>query len=241
MIHKISRVANTYHFMVTADHGFIYRRDKTQESDKIGGMSGHNIVDRRHIISDQPVQEDGVVSLSLGSVLGNLDARYVSVPVGISVFKTPGSGRRNYIHGGSSPEEMLVPLIDVKMEKGKTETTNVQIMLVSIVHKITNLITSLDFIQSEPVSDVVRAAQYRICFVDHEGELISNEILFSADKREVEPTKRIFRLKFTFKNQKYGRDKEYYLIAVDTASGMEAFRHAVTMDLAFADDFGVGF
>ena len=29
----------TYHFIVTADHGFIYKRDKLTESDKISGKS----------------------------------------------------------------------------------------------------------------------------------------------------------------------------------------------------------
>ena len=37
-----------------------------------------------------------------------------------------------------------------------------EIALVSIVHKITNLITSMDFIQSDAVSDTVKAAKYRI-------------------------------------------------------------------------------
>jgi uncharacterized protein (TIGR02687 family) len=36
LIRKISTNANTLHFIVTADHGFIYKRDKVTESDKIG-------------------------------------------------------------------------------------------------------------------------------------------------------------------------------------------------------------
>ena len=35
LIHRISVSGNTYHFIVTADHGFIYKRDKLTESDKI--------------------------------------------------------------------------------------------------------------------------------------------------------------------------------------------------------------
>ena len=126
------------------------------------------------------------------------------------------------------------------MEKGKAETSSAQIMLVSLVHKITNLITTLDFIQTEPVSDVVKPATYKVCFIDGKGQTISNEALVAADKRDSDSAKRLFRLRFTFRNQKYDRGEQYYLIAVDTASGLEAFRHQVTMDLAFADDFGFG-
>ena len=37
LIRRISTSANTYRFIVTADHGFIYKRDKIAESDKIEG------------------------------------------------------------------------------------------------------------------------------------------------------------------------------------------------------------
>ena len=240
LIRKISSTANTYHFIVTSDHGFIYKRNKVQESDKIGGMSGNPIVKRRYVVSHQPVQADGVCNLSLGYILGNDDDKIVSFPIGTSVFKTQGSGGQNYVHGGSSPEEMLVPVVEVKMEKGKAETCSAQIMLVSLVHKITNLITTLDFIQTEPVSDVVKAATYKVCFIDDKGQTISNEAMIVADKRDTDSSKRVFRVKFTFRNQKYDRNAQYYLVAIDTVSGMEAFRHQVTMDLAFADDFGFG-
>ena len=155
-----------------------------------------------------------------------------------SVFKMQGSGGQNYVHGGSSPEEMLVPVIDIRMGRGKAETRSAQIMLVSIISKITSLITTLDFIQSEAVSDVVRTASYQICFVDEVGNLISNENIYIADSREEDSAKRIFRLRFTFKNQEYDKDKPYYLIGKDENTGVEVFRHQVIMDLPFAGNFG---
>ena len=135
---------------------------------------------------------------------------------------------------------MLVPVIDIKMEKGHMETKTVQIMLVSLVQKITNLITTLDFIQSEPVSDVVKATTFRLYFVSENGEKISNENIYVADNRDPASQNRIFRMRFTFKNKKYSKDKHYYLVAYDDSNDLEVFRHAVVMDLAFADDFGFG-
>lgn len=230
--------ANTYHFLVTADHGFIYKRNKVQESDKIGHVSHNDIVKRRYIISSQGVQEDGVCHLRLGEVLGNDDDRVVSFPVGTSVFKTQGSGGQNYVHGGSSPEEMLIPVVDIHRERGRAETRPAQITMVSVVSKITSLITVLDFIQQEPVSDVVREASYQLCFVDAGGNLISNENRYVADNREEDPARRIFRLRFTFKNQAYDRDQSYFLVIKDENTGVEVFRHQVIMDLPFAGDFG---
>lgn len=238
LIRKISTNANTYKFIVTSDHGFIYKREKITESDKISGINGTNAyVNRRFVISDNQIVEDGIGNMSLGYVLGNNDQRVVSYPISSNVFKTPGAGQ-NYVHGGSSPQEMIVPVVNIKMEKGHMETTNVQISLVSMVQKITNLITTMDFIQSDPVSDTVKAATYKMVFMSEDGERISNENIYVADSREPDSQKRIFRMRFNFKNKSYDKSKQYYLVVYDANTEIEAFRHPVIMDLAFADDFG---
>lgn len=241
LIHKISVSGNTYHFFVTADHGFIYKRDKLSESDKISSKSTDKaFVNRRFIVSKALLKDNGIDHMSMRQVLGNEDDKFVSYPVSSNVFKVTGGGA-NFVHGGSSPQEMLVPVLEVKMERGHMETKNAEITLVSIVHKITNLITSMDFIQSEAVSDVVKAANYRIYFISGDNEKISNENTYVADSREESAQKRIFRLRFTFKNKKYDKDKQYYLVVYDEETGLEKWRHPVIMDLAFADDFGFGF
>ena len=240
-IHRISTSANTYHFIVTSDHGFLYKRDKITESEKINGVNGKKaFVNRRFIVADSAVTGDGIDCLSLGKILGNEDAKVVSFPVSSHVFKVSGGGQ-NYVHGGSSPQEMLIPVLDVKMERGHMETRPVQIALISMVQKITNLITTMDFIQSDPVSDIIKEATYRIYFLSEENEKISNENILVADSRESDPLKRISRLRFTFKNKKYDKENKYFLVVYDETTGLEVFRHPVTMDLAFADDYGFGF
>lgn len=241
LIHRISVSGNTYHFIVTADHGFIYKRDELTESDKISGKSAEKaFVNRRFIVSKAALEDDGIDHMSMGRVLGNEDSKVVSYPVSSNVFKVAGGGA-NYVHGGSSPQEMLVPVLEFKMERGHMETKNAEIALVSIVHKITNLITSMDFIQSDAVSDTVKAAKYRIFFLSEDNEKISNENSYVADSREENAQKRIFRIRFTFKNKKYDKDKQYYLVVYDEESGLEQWRQPVIMDIAFADDFGFGF
>ena len=240
LIRKISVNANTYHFIVTADHGFIYKRDKLTESDKIGGVSGKNaFINRRFIVAQEAVVDDGIDSMPMSRILENDDTKMVSYPISNNVFKA--SGGQNYVHGGSSPQEMLVPVLDIKMEKYHMETRPAQITLVSMVQKITNLITTMDFIQTDAVSDSIKPATYRIYFISEDNEKISNENIYVADKRDADETKRIFRMRFNFKIKKYDKHKQYYLVVYDDATGIESFRHPVIMDIAFADDFGFGF
>lgn len=227
------------HFIVTADHGFLYQRDKLSESDKIGSIASpeETHIGKRYRIADQPVAAEGVISLPLDAVLHNSDARILSFPLGSDVFKTAGGGM-NYVHGGSSPQEMIVPVIDVKTEKGRIETKTAQIALVSLANKITNLITTLDFVQTEAISDVVKETTYRIYFIAADGEKISNENLYVADKKDAETVKRVFRLRFSFKNKQYNKSQKYYLVAFDDKNDIEVLRHEIVMDIAFADDFG---
>ena len=233
LIQKISTSGNTYRFIVTADHGFIYKRDK------VGGMSDSNrLVKRRYIVSKEPITEQGVCNIGLGYMLGSDDNKVISYSCSTNVFSTPGNAGLNYVHGGSSPQEMLVPVLDIKMDKGAVETRPAQIILVSLVQKITNLITSLDFIQSDPVSDVVKSTTYKLYFISDNNEKISNENIYIADKRDADVQKRLFRMRFTFKNKKYDKESKYYLVAYDESNDVEVFRHEVIMDLAFSDNFG---
>ena len=256
LIRKISTNANTYRFVVTSDHGFIYKRDKLSESDKVNFAAGEReggqgrkigavsdkkaFINRRFIVAQEAVVDEGVRSMAMGLILDNDDTKQVSFPVSSNVFKVAGGGQ-NFVHGGSSPQEMLVPVLDIKMERGHMETRPAQIALVSIVQKITNLITTMDFIQSDAVSDIVKKTTYKMYFISEDNERISNENMYVADSRDAHPQKRIFRMRFTFKNKKYDKNKQYYLVVYDESTGIEAFRHPVIMDLAFSDDFGFNF
>ncbi|MDO4472426.1 MAG: BREX-1 system phosphatase PglZ type A [Bacillota bacterium] len=234
MIKRLTTSANTVHFIVTADHGFIYKRDKLTESDKISGMAG---AAKRYLVYAEALSGVGISSIALKNSIGGNDDRHVIFPMGSDLFKAPGSGL-NYVHGGSSPQELLIPVIDIRTEKAKKETVNAAIAMVSMTNRITNLITTLDFVQTEPVSDVVKEAKYRAFFVNSNGDHISNEVLHTADKTDKDAAKRVFRLKFSFKNQKYDTFQKYYLVVVEDSTNIEILRHEVLMDLAFADDFG---
>ena len=229
--------ANNIHFVITADHGFVYKRDKLVESDKISGFNKNAFIGRRYVVDNEAVQSEGITSVKLGDILENDDSRVISVPIGSDVFKVSGGGQ-NFVHGGSSLQEMIIPVIDVKTNKYHTETKTVSIGLVSLVNKITNLTTNLDFIQSDPVSDIFKETKYKVFFISNDNEKISNENIYIADKKDKDASMRIFRLKFTFKNKKYDRSKKYYLVAYDEKNSLEVIRHEIQMDLAFVDDFG---
>ena len=236
LIKKLSNQANTHNFIVTADHGFIYKRNKIEESDKIGRISSKDVIGKRYCLSREKLDVEGVNSITIGSILENKDDRYVSYPIGSDIFKAPGAGQ-NFVHGGSSPQEMIVPVVRVKLDRGKKETSFVQLELINPPNKITNLIVNIDLLQKEVVSDLFKEARYKVYFVSESNEQISNEHIVIADKKENEAIKRIFSLRFNFKNRQYDSSEKYYLVIYDEKN-IEQLRHEIIVDIAFANDFG---
>lgn len=237
LIKRLTTSANTAHFIVTADHGFLYKRDKVYESGKISGLLGKaSLMGKRFTISDEALQVEGIRSIPLAAYYENRNG-YVSSPIGTDIIKSPGSGL-NYVHGGCSPQEMIIPVIEVKTEKSFRGTKKAAIALITPLKKLSNLNVVLEFIQSDVISDVVKEATYKVFFVSEDGETISNENFIIADKTSNEAINRIFKLRFNLKNKSYNKSKKYFLTATDEKSGFEVLRTEIIIDIAFAGNFG---
>jgi hypothetical protein len=188
-------------------------------------------------MSDNKYDVIGTKSMPISEAIGGYNVKAVTFPLTSNVFKVAG-GSQNFVHGGSSPQEILVPVVQIKTLRGFVETENVKVALISMLPRITSLVLNLDFVQQQAISDVIKPTTYKFAFVDETGNIISNEEMHLTNSKETETAKRIFRLGFNFKNQKYERNKKYYLIGVDTDGDVEVLRHQVIIDIPFADDFG---
>ncbi|NLP46781.1 MAG: BREX-1 system phosphatase PglZ type A, partial [Epulopiscium sp.] len=238
LIKRLTNNISATRFIVTADHGFIYTRRKNKESEKIDKFfSKDDKVNRRFIISDNSYDILGTKNMIVSDVLGNYDERTITMPLTSNVFKVQGGGQ-NFVHGGSSPQEIVVPVIKIKTTRGAVEVEKVKISLISMISKITSLLLSLDFVQQEPISDIIKPANYKIGFIDKSGKLISNEEIYVAKSKSSNSSDRIFNLKFRLRNKKYNRNEEYYFIITDIETGIEIYKQQVIIDIAFADDFG---
>ena len=240
LITKLYQRGNVYNFIVTSDHGFLYTRRKVEESSKLDNLSdAKDFKDRRFLITKKDLSTDGVFRVSLGESFGTDDDRHIMLPKGYSVFKAGGG--MNYVHGGSSPQEMITPCVFVHAQKGTIAAEDAKLVLVSNISKITNLMVNLDFLQEIPVGDLVKAAKYKIRFEAEDGELISNEVIYTADSKAEDPRERMFTLRFDIKRQSYDQDKKYYLRVIKMSKKKNeelAMERQVIMDLPFTSDFG---
>ena len=239
LVKKLSKSGNVYRFLITADHGFIYTRRPLEATDKLENEAGkEGFADRRFIISKSDLSRLGVYAVKLSAALNSKDDRYINLAKGMSVFKCGGG--MNYVHGGSSPQELLVPVIYVKTQRGLVDTEDATINLITEIRKVTNLRVSLDFYQEKSISDLVKAATYRIHFVSSEGEMISNEVIYRVDSKSEKAGDRIGSLKFDINRKNYDKNLRYFLKVINDKTNVELLSRQVIMDLPFTDDFGFG-
>lgn len=63
---------------------------------------------KRFLITEDAVNEQGIMARTMAY----LNKLYVDTPVGADIFKVAGGGQ-NYVHGGTSLQEMIVPVIEL--------------------------------------------------------------------------------------------------------------------------------
>lgn len=214
LIRRITGYVSATRYLITADHGFIYKRDKLQECDKISmAKTDISFVNKRYLLSLEPIKNEAVISRTM-EYLSKLNKVYVTTPVGADIIKTKGGGQ-NYVHGGSTLQEMIVPVIKVKTLTGKQDTSMVNVELSSFTNKITGIEVRLDFMQMEPVSDTKKPRRLVAFFIDSAGNKISYDVPIIANVRELDARKRVMTEKFTLKSGKYSRNEEYFLVLAD--------------------------
>lgn len=235
LIKKLTGDISATKYIITADHGFLYKRDKLQEFDKVSFQKDIcAYANKRFLLTTESVNEQGMMS----RMRAYLEQLYITTPIGADIFKVAGGGQ-NYVHGGSSLQEMLVSVIEVKTAKGKMETDFVDVILTSVSRKVTNLITYFDFIQTEKVTDVMKARSIIAYFATESGEKISFDVPLVANSREDAPEKRAFHEKFTLKSREYRYGDKYYLHLVDANDDKNILQsYEFMIDIAFVDDFG---
>lgn len=233
-----TRLIDGAHFsrvIITADHGYIYKKGSLEDSDKVDlNTLPAFYKNRRFLLTNEETDIAGTKCLSLDYI--NNDDVYVTVPKGVDVFKLKGAGL-NYVHGGLSLEEVIVPVIGVKSKQGGKNQRTVELQLISSNNKITNYDTMLTFFQKENVSKTVLPLEASIYFEDNEGNKISNEVIIFADRNSEYAEDRQFKEKFTLKRMSYSKNKSYYLIIKNGQTDLEVNRFEFMIDIAFQDGF----
>ncbi len=246
--------------LITADHGFLYTYSPLTEDDKVGKNEFYDVdresindlkkesakrcveYGRRYAIMQKGVQPNYLLPVKF--LDGKSDFGGFAPRESIRI-KMNGGGM-NFVHGGISLQEMVVPVIEYhylrsdsmeyKRNKQKYDTKPVTVNLLSANRKISNMIFSLNFYQKDAVGANREAAAYQVYFTDENGRQISDVQKIIADKTSDNGAERTFHCQFNLKSLKYSNTATYYLVIADEQGLQMPQREPFQIDIAFAVD-----
>lgn len=223
LVRLITNDCSGANILITADHGFLYSYKPLDESDKAekSFVSGHIIeLDRRYVIAYGDCTAEHMLRIPMTHLNSNLVG---FTPLDNIRMKKQGGGM-NYIHGGISLQECVVPVIEFKniraTSKKFVDVRKAEIQLLSQSRKVSNSIFSLDFYQTEAVGGKVAAAAYEIYMADESGRAVSDKKTVIADKTSSNGADRVFRTRFTLKSVEFRKTDTYYLTITEKKQPM---------------------
>jgi hypothetical protein len=110
-------------------------------------------------------------------------------------------------------------------------------VLASSPIKIVNNIDKLRFIQTDAVSDNYGGRTLEIYIVDSAGEVVSSRELVSFDSTAKAMDERTKDVRIKLIGASFDRLASYLLVLENAETRTRYAQHAVTIDLAFRDDF----
>jgi len=188
---------NGSNILITSDHGFLYTNQATQDSEFCKVETQNAIKSNRRFIIGKNLKSSTCVSKYSGVDLGIGGDNEYLIAKSINKIRVQGGGNR-FVHGGATLQELVIPLIEVNISKGKNEIKEVNVDIIPLRNISTNSV-NVSLYQSEIVDDKTKPITLKISFVSADGVLLSDEFKHTFNSTQQYDTNRETKFKMTFK------------------------------------------
>ena len=130
LVHKLLETYNVTEAYITSDHGFLFNDIEFAEKDK-HKIDEENLERKtRYYLTHSTEELKGITKFRLSEVSGmdNVSDVLVGVPTGTNRLAAP-SGGYMFTHGGASLQEILIPIVTIKQERGENTKQPVNVTL----------------------------------------------------------------------------------------------------------------
>lgn len=246
LVGRVINRLNASRVVITADHGFLFQQKALVAAGKTKLTSKPNGVleaKKRYIVGkDLPDDESywkGSISNTANGIKEPENDYNFMVPKGSQRFHFVGGAK--FVHGGAMLQEICVPVLHVrelqKKQAEKHEKQPVGVVAATQPIKLVNNIDKVRFIQTDPVGERFVARLLDVYIVDTQGNEVSSRetINFDSVSKVMDERTREARLKLI--GSQFDRDAQYTLVLENAEMRTRYSQYAVTIDLAFQDDF----
>lgn len=244
LINLLKKIANMNgnNMIITSDHGFLYQHQVLEESDFSDSTHSGEIWkdNRRFVIGRNLVHDKSTIKFSSKDLGLGGDAE-VLIPKSINRLRVKGAGSR-FIHGGSSLQEIVIPLITVSKLRQDT-TSQVEIDIIKSNDRITTNLLTVSFIQQDLVSAGTLPRTIRAAIYAEDGELLSDLFKYNFDIEEGSERQREVKHKFQLLSKASGKYKNQRVKLmleepVDGSSKWKEYKKFMyTLSISFSNDF----
>lgn len=189
LVKSLHASMNVVNVIVTSDHGFLYNEIEIEDKDKLQIQDSDIEKKTRYYLTTDSQYIQGIVKFPLNKVssIESVDPIYVGVPKGTN--RIAAAGGYNFVHGGASLQEMIVPIIHSSQRRSE-KTDFVGVSLLS--HNLNMVSSRLKFnILQEDMVDMTMQPRTIVCAIYQGDKAVSNEVSVTLDSNEPEPSNRI--------------------------------------------------
>ena len=238
--HIINSLNGSY-VIVTADHGFLFQEtppsapDKSTLSDR---PQGTLVAKKRYLLGrGLPTTDQAYFGATEMTAQADGDVEFW-VPKGTNRFHFTGGAK--FLHGGAMPQEVIIPVITVREKENEaaeaTRTRPVAVHVLGTNIKVTTARHRFQLLQTEAVIERIRPVTLQVAL--YQGETpISNVETVTFDSATGDMNERTKSVMLSLQGQNYDKKGKYFLVLRSADDNIEYERVAVTIDLAFDNDF----
>ena len=191
ILRKISSLKGSQ-AVITADHGFLFQQEPVDANDRSEFPNAKELtIKKKRFAIGSDIQAATGQKIFTAEQL-KLEGDWQAVfPLGLDRFPRSGAGNR-FVHGGTSLQEVVVPVITLKKER-KDESREVKAELLRVPDKITTPRLKFSLFQNEPCeAKRFLPITLRISVVPKisEKELLCEPLTVRLDSTAVEPRER---------------------------------------------------
>lgn len=196
LIQRLYKSLNTYNIIVTADHGFLFNYREIPEASRQPFPTVKSILKEhtRFYLTEDKMKPEGTYMFPLSNTT-NFDSDVnVIIPKAINRFRKKGAVGVQFVHGGSSLQEIVVPVFELyrnRRNKAKDVTFR-------RLDKLKSMSTSSAFfkiLQDHPVGEEYKPLDVQIAIYDLKNEPITSEYELTLNSTGEFPSGRTFEFK----------------------------------------------
>lgn len=196
LMRKIYNSFNIRNILVTADHGFLfnYKDISIATIQKFPDVKSRLKEHTRFCITEDTSKPEDCYSFPLAATTNiSADANIV-LPKAINRFRKQGNFGKQFVHGGASLQEVMVPVLQFYRNRNN-QAVAVNFTRIDSVSTVSTSMFKLKFVQAEPVGTDYKQRTIVIKILDTDNQLISNEAEVTLDFTSAIASERTFEVK----------------------------------------------